>query len=323
MSDTNASGWMVERGIGEDRALLIENGEPIAAKMLWHGELRAGEIVTARLASKRTGTARGIAIAPDTKEILVDHLPPGLTEGQDIQLVVTRAPIAERGRLKQAQGRVCDSAVTSGQVFHEATQVRRFPTGMWDEIWSAASDGQIGFASGSLLFNVTPAMTLIDIDGDLQPRELALAAVPAIARWLRLFDVGGSIGIDFPTLERKADRKAVDTALQRALADWPHERTAMNGFGFVQIVARLEGPSLLHRFANSRAEAAARMAVRRGELPEGPGVTLLTVHPALKAKLQPAWLDELVRRTGRPTRVDTSPGLAIEAAAAQIIPHEH
>ena len=174
-----------------------------------------------------------------------------------------------------------------------------------------------------MLFSVTPAMTLIDVDGELPPRELAFAAVPAIARWLRLFDLGGSIGIDFPTLERKVDRKAVDAALQRALADWPHESTAMNGFGFVQIVARLEGPSLLHRFMNSRVEAAARMALRRAEMVEGPGVTLLTVHPVLKPKLQPDWLEELARRTGRPTRIETSARLAIEAAAAQIVPHDN
>jgi hypothetical protein len=136
---------------------------------------------------------------------------------------------------------------------------------------------------------------------------------------LRLFDLGGSIGLDFPTLSDKADRKAVDAALEAALADWPHERTAMNGFGFVQIVARLEGPSLLHRFANSRVGMAARMALRRAEMVEGPGVTLLTVQPALKSMLKPEWLAELERRTGRPVRVETDPGLALEAAHAQLV----
>ena len=96
----------------------------------------------------------------------------------------------------------------------------------------------------------------------------------------------------------------------------------MNGFGFVQLVARLEGPSLLHRFATSRLGMAARMALRRAEMVEGAGATLLTVHPALKTKLRPEWLAEVKRRTGRPLRIETDPGLAIEAAAAQIVGHE-
>ena len=55
---------------------------------------------------------------------------------------------------------------------------------------------------------------------------------------------------------------------------------------------------------------------------EGPGLTLLTVHPALKAKFKPEWLAELERRTARTLRVETDPALAIEAATAQIVPHD-
>jgi hypothetical protein len=96
----------------------------------------------------------------------------------------------------------------------------------------------------------------------------------------------------------------------------------MNGFGFVHIVARLDGPSLLHRFATARIGAAARMALRRAELVEGPGATLLTVHPAVKAKLKPEWLAQLERRTARRVRIEIDPGLAIEAATAQIVAHD-
>ncbi len=46
---------------------------------------------------------------------------------------------------------------------------------------------------------------------------------------------------------------------------------------------------------------------------------LLTLHPALKAKLKPDWLDELSRRTGREVRIETDPGLALEAAQAQVL----
>ncbi|ABC62587.1 ribonuclease [Erythrobacter litoralis] len=312
--------WLVERGIGEDRALLVEGDQTLAAKLHWPGDLFAGQILPARLTTRRSGSNRGVASTANGLEILIDKLPHDVTEGSKVSVTLTRAPIAERGRLKLAQGRVSEAGPSPDALASlAAREVRRFPAGLWEEVWDGASSGEIAFVGGSLLFSTTPAMTLVDIDGDGSPRELALAAIPALARALRQFDLGGSIGIDFPTIADKAGRKAVDAALGEALADWPHERTAMNGFGFVQIVARLEGPSLLHRMATSRIGAAARMALRRGELVEGAGVTLLTVHPALKAKLKPEWLAELEKRTGRPARLETDPGLAIEAAQAQII----
>jgi hypothetical protein len=96
----------------------------------------------------------------------------------------------------------------------------------------------------------------------------------------------------------------------------------MNGFGFVQLVARLTGPSLLHRFAHHRLGMAARMALRRAELAADAGtgrVLQLTVHPALKAKLKEVWLDELSRRTGRVLEIVVDPTLAIEGANAQLV----
>ena len=313
--------WLVEEGIGETRAILLDGDKVLAAKCRWPGELHAGQHVSAKLATKR-GT-RGTGLLEDGREILLDKLPRDASEGTTIDCVVTRAAMTERGRYKLAAARPLEAMQSAApDVFSTATVVHRFPAGSWEAIWEEASSGQVDFDGGSILLCVTPAMTLIDIDGDLPARELALRAIPAIAAALRQFDVGGSIGIDFPTLEAKADRKAIDTALDEALDDWPHERTAMNGFGFVQLVARLEGPSLLHRFATSRTGMAARMAIRRAERVEGAGVTLLTVHPALKAKLRPEWIAELERRTGRPVRIETDPGLAIEGAAAQIVAHD-
>jgi ribonuclease G len=84
----------------------------------------------------------------------------------------------------------------------------------------------------------------------------------------------------------------------------------MNGFGFVQLVARLERPSLLHRATFQRTATAARALLRRAELLSGPGALLLSGHPALEAQLRPEWLAELGRRTGREVRWEARPGLA-------------
>jgi len=277
--------------------------------------------VRGQLTAKLKGTRRGVALLERGTEALVDHLPPGITEGQSIDLVITRAPIAERGRLKRAQARVAEAggAVPRAAV-PDGRTVRRLPAGLWEDVWHTASGASLDFPGGEVLVSVTPAMTVIDIDGIGAPRDVALAAVPAILRALRWFDLGGNIGIDFPTLAAKADRRAVDEALDSALAGWPHERTAMNGFGFVQLVARLESPSLLHRFATSRVGLCVRLALRIAEHAEGHGPVLeLRIHPALKAKLKPEWLDELAWRTGRAVRVETEPGLALEAPSAQIV----
>ncbi len=314
--------WLIEEGIGERRALLVEGERVLVAKVMWPGELSAGARTAGKLTAKLKGTRRGIALLEGGTEALVDHLPPQATEGQTLDLVVTRAALAERGRLKRAQVRVAGpDSPSPAPSWPEGRIVRRFPAGLWDEVWHAASAASLDFSGGEVLVSVTPAMTVIDIDGVGAPRDVGLAAVPAIAQALAWFDLGGNIGIDFPTLAAKDDRRAVDEALEAVLAGWPHERTAMNGFGFVQLVARLEGPSLLHRFATARLGMSARMALRRAELAaDGTGrVVLLTAHPALKAKLKDDWLADLARRMGREVRIATDPGLAIEAAHAQLL----
>jgi ribonuclease G len=312
--------WLIEEGIGETRRLLLAGERVLAARLEWPDELGTGQVVHGQLVSKAAGARRGIVRIGRGREVLADHLPPHLTEGADVILTITRAALSERGRFKRAQGRWCDEAGALAAPAPQGNVVRRFPAGMWEEVWYAASSGNVTFPGGEILVSVTPAMTVIDIDGSEAPRELALAAVPAIVQALRWFDLGGNIAIDFPTLAAKPDRRAVDEALGQALADWPHERTAMNGFGLVQSVARLEGPSLLHRFAAARTGMCARYALRQAELAEGNGRTLLlTVHPALKAKLREEWLAELARRTGREVRLQTNPALALEAPSAQII----
>lgn len=312
--------WFVEEGIGETRELLVEGDQVLAARVKWQGELEAGSLHKAQLTAKTSGARRGTVTLENGREALVDHLPKGATEGLTGTVRITRSAIAERGRLKRAQARWVEDDETSPPSPADAQVLRGFATGQWEEVWQAASSGRIAFAGGEILCAVTPGMTVFDVDGDLPTRDLALTAVPAIAKALQWFDLAGNIGIDFPSLEAKADRRAVDEALAQALDHWPHERTAMNGFGFVQIVARLEGPSLLHRFATSRVGMCARYAFRVAERAEGAGpVLLLTVHPALKAKLKPEWIEELTRRSGREVRIETNPRLALEAPNAQIL----
>jgi Ribonuclease G/E len=196
---------------------------------------------------------------------------------------------------------------------------RSFDEAGWSDLVSDALSGEVAFPSGGLIISPTPAMTLIDVDGSPPLPALALAAVPAIAAALGRFDIGGAIGIDFPSLADKRDRQTLDAALAAALCDWRGERTAMNGFGFVQLVARLERPSLIARYAQAGAGAAARMLLRQAERVSEPGVVLLSAHPAVRRAVRAEWEAELARRTGRLVRWHEDTGLALAAAFAQAV----
>ncbi len=311
--------WLVEAGIGETRALLVDRGEVLAARLDWPGRLAAGLVEDAILIARAAGSRRGTARFANGEEALVDQLPVDAQEGAPIRLKVTRSALAEAGRLKRAQARPtgdapCPAPSPPGKI------IPCFPAGLWEEVWGEAWDGSVDFAGGTLTISPTPAMTVIDIDGDLPARSLALAAVAPLAASIRRLDLAGSIAIDFPTLADKADRQAVDTALAAALQGWPHERTAMNGFGLVHLVARLERPSLLHRLAMNRNRAAALMLLRRAEQVRDPGSQLLlTAHPDVRHAVIPEWETELARRAGRAIRWQDDTGLAPESGFAQAL----
>ena len=320
--------WLIEEGIAEHRAVLLDGERIVAARVAWPGEVTAGLVADAKLIARAAGSSRGTARLATGEEVLVDRLPSGASEGAAIRIEVTRPALSEGKRGKLARGRPAAASPRPVPTLAEnlrasgdgARVVRQFPGGEWDDLIAEAFAGEVAFPGGSLQFSATPAMLLVDVDGTVAPGALALAAVPALANALRRFDVGGSAGIDFPTLSAKADRRAVDEALAVALTGWPHERTAINGFGFVQLVARLERPSLLQRAAFRPAELAARLLLRRAERLEGQGAVLLSSHPAVDAALTPATVAELARRTGREVRRAAAPALAVEAPHAQLVP---
>lgn len=316
-------GWLVERGIGEERAILYRKGRPVAARMRWPGGLEPGMVVEGLLVSKPKGQTRGRAGFPCGEEALVDRLPRDASEGAQMHFLVTRAAVGEKMRLKLAQVRPTEDAErpapTLAENLPDATIVRSFPHDDWEEIRDQAVDGIVDFTGGSLQFATTPAMTVVDVDGQLEKRELALAAVEPLERAISLFGLGGIVAVDFPTLDTKADRRAVDDALEDALDGFPHERTAMNGFGLVQIVSRMERPSMLHLIQNDPAGAAARLALRRAESLEGPGPIVLTAHPTVLARITDDWLGELQRRTGKQVRMEPDAALALEAPHAQLV----
>src|SRR5690606_23660916 len=150
--------------------------------------------------------------------------PPSAGEGAPIRLEVTRPALGERGRRQLAPARPTEAPPPpapplAGRLRREGHAVRvvqAFPAGGGGEMLAEAFAAQVAFPGGSLQFSPTPAMLLVDVDGTLDAGTLALAAVAPLAEALRRFDVGGSIGIDFPTLANRDDRRVVDLALAAA-----------------------------------------------------------------------------------------------------------
>jgi hypothetical protein len=188
----------------------------------------------------------------------------------------------------------------------------------WSELLEEALSGEIAFPGGALRMSLTPAMTLFDVDGPLPPAQLAIAGAAAAGRAIRRFGIGGSIGVDLPTLAAKAERQAAAAALDAALPQ-PFERTAVNGFGFLQIVRRRERPSIPELVQGDPVGAAARLLLRRVERSRGSGERVIHAAPELIARLEekPEWLDALAARIGAPIALREEPGLAISAGHAQ------
>lgn len=327
-----AAEWLYEAGIAEERAILVSDGRILSARVEWGEAMRPGLVTEARLAKRHAGTRRGTVRFDDGAEALVDQLPREATEGARLMVRVVRAAIAEKGRTKlpvvrPAPGEAPRPAPSLREEIEATGAALRalpvtstaFARNGWDELVEQAQTGEIGFAGGAIIISPTPAMTLIDVDGALPPIRLALAAVDAIGDAMHRMEIGGNVGIDFPTLPDRKDRQQVDKALADALIDWTGERTGMNGFGFVQLVSRLERPSLIARMARHPAAAAARVLLRQAERVAEPGTLLLSAHPRVLEALQPAWEAELARRTARTVRRKADPALALTGGFAQAV----
>ena len=294
--------WLVERGIGETRAALVDRGEIIEARVELDGVVSAGSIIAARLAS--IGTKGRNAIAADDRGI--EYLLPcgaaGVTEGAALAIEVTRESIPGAESWKRPLARVTGEAPRPPERLGARDLV--FPdcrdplaAAGWDELIDQARTGVISFVGGELRISPTPAMTLIDVDGTLPPGELAVEGAGRAAQAIRRLDIGGSIGIDLPTAGNKAARQKAAEAIDAVLPQ-PFERTAINGFGFVQIVRPRKRASLVE-LAQDRAPFEARALLRRVAFAR-PGSRRIVAHPAVIGVMatHQAWIDELARQIG-------------------------
>ena len=308
--------WLYEEGIGETRAILVEDEDILVGAIELPGEMRCGSVLAGRLVHIAIPGRRGI-VETERGEVLVEPLAPSLTQGQRIRVEIVREPIAEPGKPKFAKGRITDSEECEGPTLLERIgEARKIsppgPDLFWESGWGTLIDEAMGevidFPGGELRMSLTPAMTLFDVDGFLPPEELAVAAAEAAGWAIRRLDIGGSIGIDLPTVPARADRLRAVAALDSVLPR-PFERTAVNGFGFLQIIRRRERRSLPELVQWDSAGAAARDLLRDAEWGGGIGPRTLEAAPAVIARIEanPDWLKTLERRIGAPVALRAQP----------------
>jgi len=308
--------WLIERGIGETRAVLVENGRIVEARIMREGVIPAGTVLPGQL--KSVGS-NALAVA-DGQEYLLPKGAPGVTQGAKLNIEVTREGLGGAEPWKRPLARSTEeaprnAAAIEGREIAFPAPADELEAAGWSDLLDEARSGLVAFRGGELRVSLTPAMTLIDVDGHLPPAELATAGARAAAEAIRRHGVGGSIGIDLPTVEGKAARQAAAEAVDAVLPK-PFERTAVNGFGFLQIVCPRAHASLFELTAD-RAAFEARALLRRAA--REVGAIRLASHPAVIAELNrnSGWLDQLSRHTGGIVTLRADPSLAMSAGHAE------
>ncbi len=308
---------LVERGIGETRSALIEAGEIVEARVTLEGAVAAGSVVQA--VCKQSGRP-ALAVADKTEYLLAAGAP-GVTEGARLFIEVTREAIPGAEPWKRPLARIADGpgrpvAPIERDLLAFPAPADRLEAAGWSDLLDEARSGIVRFPGGELRVSPTPAMTLIDVDGHLPPPELALGGAVAAAHAIRRHGIGGSIGIDLPTLAGKAQRQSVAAAIDAHLPQ-PFERTAMNGFGFIQIVRPRRHASLFE-LAQDRAGFEARALLRRAAFAGG-GTRRLAAHPAVIAAIEarPSWIAVLARQIGGAVTLRADASIPIHGGYAE------
>lgn len=322
--------WLYEEGIGESRAARIEKGRLVEALIERENDAaRPGSVMQGKLVRTIIPKRRGIARLINGEEVLVEPIPPKIAEGASVFIEILREAIPEEGRAKLAKGRIA----LPGTKAHPAPSLLQHirATGIpvtpcpaheedqleahgWSELMEEAMSGEVGAEDAALRIFPTPAMILIDVDGSLPPAKLGPKGAKLAAQAIRRMGLTGSIGIDLPTMNNKDERAIASAQIDKYLP-LPFERTAVNGFGFIQVIRRRERMNLMELLRADPIETAALALLRRAERHGQGGAAVITAAPAIIDRLHKAseWIEQLARRRGGAISLKADPGLGISA----------
>lgn len=323
--DDAPDGWFLEAGIGEDRAILLQQGKIVEACIERHGGIKAGMVAPAQLTSIRAGGKGGVITLETGEEALIGAIPDGATQGQSFNAQITREAIKEQNRVKLPQAKFTQEAARPAPNLQERLSASsdpiqtclpggrdHFAEAGWGDVLEQARSGVVSFAGGNLDIAVTPAMITIDIDGDMDALPLSIAAAREAAHAIRRLGLRGSIGLDFPDVGGKSGRVQVLEAFDEAMTV-DCERTAINGFGLLHLVTRRVRPSLIEIQQGRKTLGYALDLIRQAQWLSSSGDTSLTAHPAITGHFEkhPEWMAALAKDRGGAVILQAEPKLSI------------
>ena len=302
---------------GERRAARVENGNIVEIYIQRDALWALGETGTGRIDRKTRSGA--YVIADDNSELLLRSKISD-PEGTRVTFEVTREAIAEPGRIKPAEIALRDSGVLPSlpkDVLWDARLMafeQPVISASIAEGFDIALSGQSQLGSVIISFQRTKAGLVFDVDGIGSAFDINQVAATEVARLLRLYQVGAMVMIDFVSMEVKAQRTQIaeifDTASRSDAR--PFERTAINGYGMMQVVRARPRPSVLDHLFGTRIaalsdETRAYWLLRAVAQSSGFGARTVTARPDVATLLESqkwaGWRTQAMRAAGADMRV--------------------
>jgi ribonuclease G len=302
---------------GETRAVLFEGGIAVELHIFREGHTPSGSMIDVKIISKADGRA---FLALSNGEEAVMTPPPSEPEGGTVRIEIIRARICEPGEIKLAIARASEADPREiGEDQWRAELSKRADAVIqagpdFDDNFDIAQAGRSDVAGATIWFERTKAGLVFDVDGSGDAFAINCAAAAGIARLLRLFQIGGATMIDFVGMENKSARLAVADAFDAASSGDPRgfERTAINGYGLMQVIRAKRGPSILDTVFGTRRvspsdETLILAMLRAASRASGAGVRRCVTTPALAAQLGlPIWqplIAQAARQAGAPIEI--------------------
>jgi hypothetical protein len=281
---------------GERRAAVVENGNIVEIHIQRDALWALGECGAGRIDRK---TPSGAYVVADDGSTLLLRGKTNALEGARVMFEVTREAISEPGRIKPPEIMLRDSAdnpLLGKDALWDARLVSLGQSAINASIaegFDVAIAGQSQLGDVTISFQRTKAGLVFDIDGIGDALAINMVAAREVARLLRLYQVGAMVLIDFVSMESKTQRTQIAEAFDAASVLDPRlfERTAINGYGMMQVVRARPRPSVLDQLFGTRIaalsdETQAYCLLRAVAQSSGFGARTVTTRPEVATLLQ-------------------------------------